>query len=162
MASLTFKGADDFADKLLALGEESAKIAKHALYEGAGTVADALRAAVESLPEGTPKGNSPSGHPFEGLTREDKEDLLNGLGVARFEEGHNSVSTAISFSGYARRTEKNHPNGVPLALIARSMESGSSVRKKHPFVRPTVNRIKQQAVDAMARTANDDIQNAMR
>ncbi len=162
MASLSFSGSAEFAEKILALGEKGSEIAKHALYEGAGIVADALRGAIEQLPEGTPKGNSPTGHPFTGLTKEDKEDLLNGLGIARFEEGHNSVGTAISFSGYTRRTEDDFPNGVPLAMIARSMESGSSVRAKHPFVRPTINGIRSKAVGTMGQTANDDIQNIMR
>lgn len=162
MATLKYSGGEEFADKILALGEQGEAIAKHALFVGAGVVADAIKNAIAQLPTGTPKGNSPTGHPFTGLTEDDKEDLLNGLGIARFESGRDEVSTAISFAGYTRRTEDDYPGGVPLAMIARSIESGSSVRTKNPFVRPTVSKIKGKAVSEMGKTASDDIKNAMR
>ena len=154
MAQMTFNGTEKFADKLLALGNKGKDIAKMALYDGAGVVADALRAGVNTIPIETTR-------PFNGLTAGDREDLANGVGIAKFDSADDGVTTAVSFNGYARRTEKNFPNGVPLALLARSLESGSSLREKHPFVRLAIKGAKNAALSAMAERADEEIRKVM-
>lgn len=143
MAKMTYKGPVDIADVLLQLGERATGMSKAALYEGNAVILHALEDAVMALPDTTgPK-------PYEGLLPNDKADMVAGLGVAPFETTGDGVSTHISFDGYTRRTEKKYPNGVPLPMLARSLESGSSVRAKHPFVRPAVNAAKQRCLAAI-------------
>ena len=154
MARLTYSGAEELADKLLTLGEKGKDISKMALYDGAGVVADAVRAGVATIPTLTTR-------PFDGLTESDREDLAAGIGIAKFQEGSDEVTTAVSFNGYARRKEKNFPNGVPLALLARSLESGSSLRQKHPFVRIAVSGAKAAAIAAMSERVNEEIKKVM-
>ena len=156
MARLTFKGTEEFADKLLALGTKAEDMCKMAVYDGAGVVADALRSSVNTIPIVT------TAHPFDGLSEEDREDLAGGIGIAKFDSDGNGVTTAISFNGYARRKEKKFENGVPLALLARSLESGSSLRAKHPFVRPAIAAAKAAALSAMAEKVEEEIKKTMR
>lgn len=101
-------------------------IASAALYDGAGVVADAIRAA-------TPKG--PSG------------DLRDSIGIAEFDQQADKISTAIGFSGYDEK-------GVPNIVKARVLEHGrvdSSGRTvaKHPFIKNAVRKAKQKALNAM-------------
>lgn len=154
MARLTFKGTEELADKLLALGDKAHDMCKMAVYDGAGIVADAMRGGTGSIPIVTTR-------PFNGLTVQGREDLANGIGIAKFDSDGDAVTTAVSFNGYARRTEKNFPNGVPLALLARSLESGSSLREKHPFVRPAVSAAKTAALSAMAQKIDEEIKKIM-
>ena len=154
---MSYSGASELGEMLSRLGTEAPDIARKALFTGAGTVADAVKAAVMQLPVGTPKENSPTGHPFTGLTEEDRDDLAAGVGIARFDSKGDAETTAISFNGYTRRTEPGFPKGVPLAMIARSLESGSSVRAKHPFVRQTIRAVKDAAQAAMVQTAEAEI-----
>lgn len=156
MASLTFTGLEQWEDKLLALAKDSAKVASAALYDGAGVVADAMRAAIEGLPT---SGGEPK--PYHGLTADDKEDMLGGLGISKFDHGHDEVTCAISVNGYTRRTEKGYPNGVPLVMLARSLESGSSVRAKHPFLRPAINAARAEALAAMQAKVDEQIKKIM-
>lgn len=151
---MTYHGADELADKLMLLGEHGTSIAKAALYDGAAVVADAIHSAVGSLPSVTTR-------PFDGVSDSDREDLAAGIGIAKFAESADSVDTAISFNGYARRTEARYPNGVPLAMIARSLESGSSLRQKHPFVRPAAQGAKAAALAAMAKKAEEEVNKIM-
>ena len=156
MARLSFTGLEEFSDKISALGAGAEGMARMALYDGAGVVADALRESVMSLPL-----TGRSGKPYEGLLPDDREDLANGIGIAKFETRGGSVTTSLGFNGYARRTERKYPKGVPLAMLARSLESGSSVRAKHPFVRSTVRRVKTAVQEAMAKRVQDTIKDTL-
>lgn len=151
MASMTYKGAETIADKLIQLGDGAEKIAKVSLYEGAAVMLDALEESIRALPETT------SAKPYDGLLPDDKEDMIAGLGVARFEVAGDAVNTKISVNGYTRRTEKKWPNGVPLPMLARSLESGSSMRKKHPFVRPAARAAHARIVAAIQAKMDDEI-----
>lgn len=131
-------GLDEEVARLDAIGEAGRAAITAALYDGAAVIADAVAAAAQNLPTDTNPG-----HPFTGplaaITPEDAADLAAGVGIAHFDDTGDGRSTAVSIEGYTRRTEKGYPNGVPLPMIARSLESGSSVRQKNPFVRRAVS-----------------------
>lgn len=124
-----------------------------ALYEGAGILADAVREEIGKIPVNDQpwKGESGRTTRISTLTSAQKEGLLNGLGVAKHREEDGSVNTRIGFSGYNSHATKAHPNGEPNALVARAVESGTSFRAKTPIVRPAVRRVRQAAIDAMAK-----------
>ncbi len=152
MAKIDCSGADGIVSALKTLGKETPKVCKMALYKGAGVLLDQLRAATEALPTepfhplpGAPNG----GEPLNVLTEDDKEDLLDGLGLAPFDDTGDGCSTAASFDGYSRHKTKKYPNGVPLPLIARSINSGSSARRKNPFIRRTVTAAEAPVQEAM-------------
>lgn len=46
-------------------------------------------------------------------------------------------------------------------MIARAVESGTSLRKKHPFVRPAVKSSRKAAEQAMIETADKEIKKIM-
>lgn len=121
---------------------------KAALYEGAACVADAVRENIEALPEDGFRYLR-NGDSFAVLTAETKADLADSLGVSahRQEEGGDAWSVSVGFQGYGSRQHptKQYPNGIPNQMIARAIESGSSVRQKHPFVRPAMDRAKAEA-----------------
>lgn len=102
-------------------------IASAALYEGAGVVADAIRAA----------------------TPQDSGDLADSIGIAEFDIDVDKVSTAIGFSGY---DEKGVPNIVKARVLehGRVDASGRTVAK-HPFIKNAVRKAKQKALNAMQR-----------
>ena len=84
MAKLTITGLDEYIEKLERLGKNSEGIAKQALYEGAGIVADEIRKEVENQPIdekwGTPE------HQATGIRKKQKKGLLgnivDGMGIS--------------------------------------------------------------------------------
>lgn len=156
MAKMNFNGCEELIDKLSRIGDEAPKITAAALYEGAKITADMLRESASSLPEELfhplpgAHNNGEDANPLNVLTPDDKADLLSTIYVKKFDHDTNGVSTVISFaSGYSRHKSKKYPNGIPLPMIARSIESGSSSRRKHPFVRTTASKAKKPATAAM-------------
>jgi hypothetical protein len=162
MAKMTVKVGDEYAKKLGELaaafqGETAAK----AVYAGAGAVADAIRQGIQSLPEQKFRYLRP-GEQFTGVTSDQKADLLEALGVSPIKaDADGTVNAKIGFDGYGRHRTKAYPQGLPNALLARSIESGSSVRRKKPFVRPAVKSAKSAAEEAMARVIEDEIRRIM-
>ena len=166
MAKLNFNGCKEIIDKLSDIGQRAPKMAAAALFEGAKVTADMLREAVQALPEEQfhplpgAHNNGDSASPLNVLTPDDKADLLDTIFVKKFEHSTDGVTTEISFAGgYSRHPSKKYPRGIPLPIIARSIESGSSARRKRPFVRTTASKAKEPAAAAMQAKLDEYINN---
>ena len=151
------KGGDDFSALLNNLaGDQAVVVMKAAVYAGIGALADALKSEVGALPvqSGYMPKNKKTGEIKKRnvVGTNDIEALKNGIGISRIQSDKDKADAVVSFNGYNGRPTKKYPKGVPLELIARSIESGSSVRQKNPFVRRTFNKSKtsseQKAIDA--------------
>lgn len=139
MAGITFKAGEEYAAKLSRLGEKGEEIAKKAVYEGAGIVADQIRGNLQKVISGESTG-----------------DLERSLGITPIQLDADGMWNAkIGFDGYDSK-------GVPNQLKARVMESGSSKRKARPFVRPAVNATRAKARAAMERVVHEEINKIMK
>lgn len=151
MAKMTFHGQSQYYEKLRELEKVFAKdtAIERAVYAGAKIVADEIRDNLENIPEDGFKRLKP-GEVFTGLSDAQKQDLENSFGLTPIDRDKNGfVHTKAGFDGYGSFPTPNYPQGVPNALLARAVESGSSVRVKTPFVRPAVNATREKAVEAM-------------
>lgn len=161
MAKIEFGGIDAYAKALSELGADSEEIIKKAIYEGASVVADAIRGNIESIPiEEGENGLPPlaeDGKKLYGISRRQKADLLAGFGLAPMENSGDYIQTKAGFDGYGSVKTKKYPKGVPNAALMRSVESGNSFRKKHPTVRPAVNRSRKEAESVMEETIDNEI-----
>ena len=121
MATFKAEGLDEYMSKLKAMGASVEGSIKRAVYPAAGMVIEAIKA------------NTPT----------DTGGLRESAALRTFKNENGFVYTEVTFDGY---DERGHPNPVK----ARVLESGSSTRQKHPFIRPAVNRVKAQAESLMA------------
>ena len=108
MARMTFDLPDSVSDMFGELQDRAYGICAEGLYDGAGQMADAIRANV-------PK---------------DSGDLARSLFIQKFESGMNRVETQIAFAGYDSK-------GTPNPLKAAALESGNSrgLKATHFFSR---------------------------
>lgn len=133
MAKISCDGLYQYEKLLGELGADTVKMAKYAIYPAAGEVLEALKAATPT----------------------DEGDLRDSEILTKFEDTDNGmIFTAVVFDGYDR-------DGVPNSLKARAIESGTSRMKKRPFIRPTVNRIRQRVIETMSAGVDEYIQNLM-
>ena len=150
-------GLDGFVHELSCFGADEPEIAKEIVIAGAQPVADELRNRINKLPIDRFRMLKDN-EQFEVLTKEQKEDLLNGFGITPPGVDNNgNTNIKVGFKGYGRYKTHKYPKGIPNVLLARAIESGSSVRKKVPFVRPATNRTRRIAIDKMQDKFNEKV-----
>lgn len=161
MARISFKGAADYAQALaqLEFTAEQGKLLEDAVKAGAKPVADEIRRRLESLPEDEHRrGKMPAGEVYHGIPPGEKEDLLDSLGVTPVKRDRKGfVNAKVGFDGYGSFKSEAYPDGLPNQMVARAVESGSSVRQKTPFVRPAVNATRKEAVEEMDKSITDGL-----
>ena len=159
MARISFNRSSDYAKKLQQLERtfESGDTIERAVAAGAAPVADRIRANLNALPEEEFR-KLEEGETFKGLPKGQKKDLLDSFGLTPISSDRNGfVNTKAGFEGYGSFPTKAYPQGIPNPLLARSAESGSSVREKTPFVEPAVKATRKESVEAMEKVIDEDI-----
>lgn len=130
-------GIDKYIKQLTNLEFQSEDVVGHAIYQGAAVVADAVKSSIRALPASA-------------CNRLEKAALIDGMGIAPMKNEDGYFNVKIGFDGYDSIKTTKFPRGRPISMIARSIESGTSWRPKHPFVAPAVNKTKALAEMAMA------------
>lgn len=137
MAKITFN-MDDYIHKLNELRYEIDDIARKAVYEGAGIVADEVRKNLENV-----------------LSDEASGELLDSFGITPITmDGRGNLNAHVGFEGYDSK-------GVPNKLKARVIESGSSKQRKRPFIRPAINATKEKVYRKMMDVVNEEVKKIM-
>ena len=161
MAKITFPGLNDYELMISKLSKGVDDIAGKAIYAGAGIVADAIKENIKALPivrgYGTEKDPLPGG-----VTAPQKAGLIDGLGISPMQSDAGFLNVKIGFDGYNSTKTDKYPQGQPNQLVARGVESGTSWKKKSPFIRPAINASKQRAEDEMARILDEEIKKVMK
>lgn len=161
MARFEFSGIDNYISQLSKL-QQSTKdgVVGKTVYAGAEVVADSVRRAIQALPVGD--GRAQGGGLVDTVTLPQKAGLLDGFGISRMKDDDGFVNVKLGFDGYnSTRTEK-YPRGQPNALIARSVNSGTTFRKKTKFVDKAVNSAKKAAEAAMDAACSREIEKIMK
>lgn len=150
---MTIKGPEAYCLRLSRLETNQKEIAGKAIFAGAKIVADKIRSNINAIPEDKYRRLKP-GEKYGSVTKREKRAILACFGVSPLKVADDgSYNVKVGVDDYVPAdiiapTEK-YPRGIPAAMLLRSVESGSSVRQKHPTVRPAVNAVKAAAENAM-------------
>lgn len=161
------KNLEDFSDA-------TDGMLKATIYPGAKVMADEMRKAIEALPElktseretKTTKKSVNSKKDTRkrqarakpsGITRVEREGLLEGLGITGMRYGGSLLNNKVGMDGYNKHVTDKWPKGHPNAMVARSLEAGTSFRKKTPFIGPTARKFRAQAEQAMAKEFDQQV-----
>lgn len=135
MATIRFKRGDDYLIRLSRLEASADEVAKKAIYDGAGVVANRIKMELHCIPD---------------VHRYILEDLEKSFGITPIDRDRSGNWNAkIGFDGYGSHPTAQYPKGLPNQMMARAIESGTSFRGKYPFVRSAVTRTRQQCLDKM-------------
>lgn len=145
---MKISGMDEISQMLSQCGERAEAIAAKALYNGAGTVADAVKAQMSKIKTGATTYREAYRKTGIRLPSVEEKEIVERYcqpGIKKFDKNGSEVSTSIGLKadGYAMLNGKM----VPVAVIARSINSGTSFMDKQPFVKKGVNTVKK-AVEA--------------
>ena len=164
MAKITFKNDSAYAAQLKKLEQFYASDAplEKAVAAGAAVVADKIRSNLEALPEADFR-RLQDGVAFHGVPKGQKKDLIDSFGLTPIGRDKNDfVHTKAGFDGYGSYPTNTYPQGIPNQLLARAVESGSSVREKTPFVEPAVKATRKEAVDVMGKIVDEQTESIFR
>jgi len=158
MAKIEFRGIADYTAKLNRLEQRAEPVMRRAVFEGAKIVTDAIRAAISALTAYPDDAWAVTGT-LKGPREWEKRAMLEGLGISKMENKDGVINAKIGFNGYCEHNGKQ----VPIPMIARSVESGTSTRfmEGRGAIRKAVNSAKGAAEDAMRRTLDEEIGNIM-
>lgn len=153
MATFQVQGINEYAEMLVKISDKAEGMIKRAVWEGAKVIADNVKSAIAGLPE-IPDYYVPKPYqPIKGVTSEEKAGMISGLGLAKMTSSGGFINTKLGFTGYVTKKKKTYPT----ILIARSVQSGSSFRRKIPFITQAVNTSKSTAESAMAARFDADM-----
>lgn len=160
MAKIEFKGLEEYSAKLNRLEALSRdKIIGAAVYDGAAIVADAVKAEIQALPVDDSHSKEKKA---VGPTQEVKDALLQGMGVAPLRTDNGFVNVKVGFDGYDGHPTVKYPQGHPIPMLARAVQSGTSWMQGNPFVKTSVRKARKTAEAAMARRVEEEIDKIMK
>lgn len=156
MARMQTEGMDDVSLMFGKISSAGTAVAKMAVYDGARVMADEIRREINALPVDKERYLR-GGQKYAVITRRDKKDLAAHLGITKIQRSAEGTRAVIGFAGYGSKRTKKYRNGLPMALLARSLQKGTSVREKSPFIDRAVARGTEPAIAAMIKTGESVI-----
>lgn len=165
MAKMLYKkDLEVFGEQIAKIGGSVSRICGRAVYEMANIAADKIRENINAMhyisdAEGLKR--YANGEKAE-LTYSEKKGLQEGFGISSMQNNGGYMNVKLGFDGYNTVKTNSYPNGQPNVMIARAIESGSSIRDKHPFVRPAVNAAKKECLKKAEEVVNEEISKIMK
>ena len=142
------KGLNNYIAYLQSIEAVTDEMIGEAVYDMAKVVADKVRANIEALPAVSNEDNIATYREgYSRLSEPEKQGLMDGFGVSPLQDDSGYRNVKLGFDGYNSVKTKKYPQGQPNVLIARVTESGSSYRKKTPFMRTAVNASRKEALE---------------
>lgn len=157
MANFTAKGLDEYINSLKAL-EDVEPVINRAVFGGAKIVADEITAEIREIPVVKDNLFGSKDHPLNGITEDQKNGLLNGFGISHIQNDDGRTFVKIGFAGYNDTKTVKYPSGQPNAMIARSVVSGTSFRKKNNFIQKALSKAKDQAQAEIEQTFQNELE----
>lgn len=149
------KGFDEYLSQIEDLANQSDEIAGKVIYSGAKVAIRKFTDAIKTIPE--------SNNPHNGILPEQKQGLLDGAGITKMEINSGGTrNVKIGVSGCNNVLTKNFPKGQPNVLIARAVNSGTSIRPKNRFSDTSMKNAEGDVVTAMQNRLDDEISKIMK
>lgn len=149
MAKAKVVGLDLFAEDITRMVNLTEDAVGSAIFEGANILANEVSAEIASLPiEGVSEYGT-THKPVRGIKIEQRNGLSDSFGIAKMRNEDGTYNVKMGFDGYNSLKTEKYPNGQPNALIARSLESGTSYRVKIPFISRAYKKARQSAEQKM-------------
>lgn len=153
MATFKFEGLDNYISQLQKLNGITGKMVEDAVDEGAGLVADAVRAAIDTIPV----DNRFKAEKRSGLKTVQILGLKASFGISPIQDDNGFINRKLGFDGYNKLVTKKWPKGQPNSMIARAINSGTSYLPKTRFVDTATKNTKKACEMAMRNSIDKSI-----
>ena len=162
MATFKTTGLDEYIADLERLSTDADETIRKAVRSGANVLADEIKAALYTIPVHPENEWGTPSDPISGLTAQEKQDVIAAFGLSPMRDDNGYINRKAGFDGYSNHKTRKHPKGIPIPLLVRIVESGSTFQKKTPIIRPAVNRARQAALNEMQKALEEQINSTMK
>lgn len=137
------------------------KIVTDGVYKGGGAAADAVRSGVSGISAISNKGWAVVNK--RGVKEWEKNALLKGIGTSKIEtDGADFTNTRVGFAGYYNGSDVPYRHksgkGVPIPMLARSIEKGTSFMVGTRVIAKALRSNKNVIIKVMADTIEKNIE----
>lgn len=161
LIKIKFTGLDEYINKIEQLSGNAKIYVGKAIYDGAKVVADNTKKALESLP--TDDSKTEVGEQRKSIRTLQKKGLIESFGIAPERvDGGSFLNVKTGFDGYNKLITPRWPIGQPNAMIARSLESGTSFMPKNRVISRATNASKDECLKAMEKSLKRSIEEIMK
>lgn len=154
MATFQFKGIDEYVASLNRIYGGSRKYIGSAIYHGAGYTFEVIEKATRALPVDDSMEHKAM---RSGIRTLQKKALMASLGIAKMRQDGTFLNVKIGYDGYNNIKSKEWPKGQPNAMIARSIEAGTSFLPKTGYLRKATRSARKGCEEVMRLAIDKEI-----
>lgn len=144
MPTFKVEGMDDFIDLCIKTDRTLTSVIGKSIYPAGEHMGNAVKTALRGVRTDDYKDHSIM---KVGPTKKQLDALIESFGIAKMHAGNNGYNVKIGFDGYNDVVTKKYPKGQPNAMIARSVNKGTSFMVAQPFMDRTVRAEESKTVD---------------
>jgi len=145
---ITLEGTAEVLDLLQTTVSQTKKICGRTVYVGAEIVADECKKRLMALETDDSIHKGRTGK-RRGPSKRQKAALIESMGIASIRYNAGVYDVKLGFDGYNDIVTERWPKGQPNAMIARSVNKGTSFMEAQPFMDLSVESKKDVAEKAM-------------
>ena len=152
MASFKCEGMEEFIETCIFTEKSLDRVIGRSIYPGAKIMSNAIKLATEGIPVNDRLFAFAAyyGRMRKGITSRQKKALIDSMGIAEIKKNRFGYNVKVGWDGYNDIVSERWPKGQPNAMIARSLNSGTSFLQKYPFVDVTVSANASKTVQAIS------------
>lgn len=162
MAKMRVTGLDVYQKQLTKLAQDAEKINRGALGTGAGHVAKKLSDALESLPTHDEGEWGTDKHKLVGATEDEKRQIMDNFGIAKFRQSGGKLDTSIGFHGYVRTKSKKFNDLVPTGMLVQCINYGTDFRQATHTVDKAINEVRNDVALKMQEYIDKSVNKIMK
>ena len=152
MAGIKLEGMEEVLELLIQTERQTERMCGRSIYPGAKIVSNECKARLNSLvtDDSLFAFSEKYGRMRKGPTTRQKKFLIESMGIASMRHRGGVYDVKLGFDGYNDIASPRWQNGQPNAMIARSVNKGTSFMVAQPFMDQTIVASKAAAEEAMA------------
>lgn len=156
MAKIIMEGLDAYTKALANLALKAKdQVIGPGVYAGAEIAADAIRERINALP--TEDGWGSPQRPLAGPNQVQKSHLQASFGISTMQVSDGYYNVKLGWAGYNPIRTRRWPKGQPNAMVARSVERGTSFMRANPIVKGAISAKRKKIIETMQITVSEKI-----
>lgn len=147
MSAIKVEGMEEYLRLLDLNYKQLERICGRSVYPGAGLAYKECRKRLEAVRTDDTlfRFSEKYGRMRRGITTRQKQALIESLGIASLRQKGGAFDVKLGFDGYNDIVSDRWKNGQPNAMIARSLNAGTSFMEAQPFMDQTIEAVRHPA-----------------